>query len=152
MAPMIAGKRKRAKGSDLAPALAGLPDDHCQCPHWGYVVEGEIEVTYQGGARGTVRAGDHCDWPARKVVRVTEDTSDVAFSPVEGDGRAARACTCKKWLRDVHASSPPEPSRPAAQAHCCALKPALRAALIRRAEAEAGPRHRHLAAQRHPNP
>lgn len=96
---MIAGKRKRAMGSDLAPALAGLPDDHCQCPHWGYVIEGEIEVTYQGGARGTVRAGDHCDWPARKGVRVTEDRSDVAFSPVEATAELRAHVTCKMWLR-----------------------------------------------------
>src|SRR4029079_6295088 len=26
------------KGADFGPALAGLPDDMCQCPHWGYVL------------------------------------------------------------------------------------------------------------------
>jgi hypothetical protein len=31
---------------DLAPLLKGLPDDRCQCPHWGYVIEGRITVTY----------------------------------------------------------------------------------------------------------
>jgi hypothetical protein len=24
--------------ADLTPAFAGLPDDRCQCEHWGYVV------------------------------------------------------------------------------------------------------------------
>lgn len=23
------------KGTDMAPALKGMPDDLCQCPHWG---------------------------------------------------------------------------------------------------------------------
>src|SRR6266545_6298504 len=27
---------------DLAPLLKGLPDDRCQCPHWGYVFKGRI--------------------------------------------------------------------------------------------------------------
>ena len=25
---------------DATPLLKGLPDDRCQCPHWGYVVSG----------------------------------------------------------------------------------------------------------------
>ena len=28
------------KGNDLGKALAGLPDDVCQCPHWGYMLKG----------------------------------------------------------------------------------------------------------------
>jgi hypothetical protein len=28
------------KETDLAPMLKGLPDDRCQCPHWGYVFKG----------------------------------------------------------------------------------------------------------------
>ncbi|MEO1688689.1 MAG: cupin domain-containing protein [Pseudomonadota bacterium] len=80
---MIAGKLKLAKGSDLAPVLAGLPHDHCQCPHWGYVIEGEIEVTYQSGETETVRAGDLYYWPPGHVVRFTEDTTYVEFSPAE---------------------------------------------------------------------
>ena len=25
---------------DMGPMFGGLPDGRCQCPHWGYVVEG----------------------------------------------------------------------------------------------------------------
>lgn len=25
---------------DIAPLLEGLPNDMCQCPHWGYVLKG----------------------------------------------------------------------------------------------------------------
>ena len=33
---------------DNAPLLKGLPDDKCHCPHWGYVVEGEIGWVVNG--------------------------------------------------------------------------------------------------------
>jgi hypothetical protein len=33
-------------GADLAPLLAGLEGDLCQCPHWGYVLHGALTVTY----------------------------------------------------------------------------------------------------------
>src|SRR5271169_4567196 len=32
--------------ADLAPMLKGLPDDRCQCPHWGYVFKGKMTVRY----------------------------------------------------------------------------------------------------------
>ena len=28
------------EGVDLGPALQGLPDDLCPCPHWGYMLKG----------------------------------------------------------------------------------------------------------------
>jgi hypothetical protein len=26
---------------DATPFMRGLPDDRCQCPHWGYVLKGK---------------------------------------------------------------------------------------------------------------
>ncbi|MGH9135900.1 MAG: hypothetical protein ACRD0G_02500 [Acidimicrobiales bacterium] len=37
-----------SEDADLAPAYAGLPDDRCQCEHWGYVLSGS--VTYRTAA------------------------------------------------------------------------------------------------------
>jgi len=41
---------------DSAPLLRGLPDDHCNCPHWGYVFKGKVsfdladrEEVYEAG-------------------------------------------------------------------------------------------------------
>ena len=41
---------------DLAEVLKGLPDDRCQCPHWGYVFKGRLtwrfadrEEVYEAG-------------------------------------------------------------------------------------------------------
>jgi hypothetical protein len=31
---------------DLAPLLKGLPDDSCQCPHWGYLFKGRMTVRF----------------------------------------------------------------------------------------------------------
>lgn len=32
--------------ADPAPLFEGLPDNRCQCEHYGYVLEGEIVVRY----------------------------------------------------------------------------------------------------------
>src|ERR1700674_187654 len=31
---------------DATPLLKGLPDDRCQCPHWGYVANGKLTFRY----------------------------------------------------------------------------------------------------------
>lgn len=31
---------------DPAALFRGLPDDRCQCPHWGFVVSGRLEIHY----------------------------------------------------------------------------------------------------------
>jgi hypothetical protein len=37
------------KGTDLGPALVGLPGDLCQCPHWGYMLKGRVMMRTEGG-------------------------------------------------------------------------------------------------------
>jgi hypothetical protein len=32
--------------SDMAGLLKGLPDDRCSCPHWGYVMSGQLTFTF----------------------------------------------------------------------------------------------------------
>ena len=31
---------------DATPFMKGLPDDRCQCPHWGYVIKGKMTARY----------------------------------------------------------------------------------------------------------
>ena len=31
---------------DVAPLFAGLPDDRCQCAHWGYVIAGSLTFRF----------------------------------------------------------------------------------------------------------
>jgi hypothetical protein len=43
--------------ADLTPLFAGLPDDRCQCSHWGYVVKGKLTFKTASGDE-TFETGD----------------------------------------------------------------------------------------------
>lgn len=68
-------------GADAAPLLEGLPEDKCQCPHWGYMLKGAIYIRYSDGREEVCRAGEMFHWPAGHTVWVKEDTAFVEFSP-----------------------------------------------------------------------
>lgn len=70
-----------AAGTDIAPLLKGLPSDSCHAPHWGYVLEGEVTVTYVDASEETVRGGDLFYWPPGHSVRVGQDAEIILFSP-----------------------------------------------------------------------
>ena len=70
-----------AAGTDIAPLLKGLEDDLCQSPHWGYLIEGEVTVTYNDGKDETVSGGDLFYWPAGHTVKVAKDAEVILFSP-----------------------------------------------------------------------
>ena len=38
-------------GLKTDPLFAGLPDDRCQCAHWGYIVSGTMRVHSADGSR-----------------------------------------------------------------------------------------------------
>jgi hypothetical protein len=68
-------------GTDIAPLLQGLEDDLCQAPHWGYLLQGKLDVTFAGGEQETVRKGDLFYWPPGHTVKAGEDSEVVLFSP-----------------------------------------------------------------------
>ena len=70
-----------ARGADMAPLLHGLPDDACDAPHWGYVISGELVVTYVDGLEESCATGDLVYWPPGHSVRVLQDAEVVMFSP-----------------------------------------------------------------------
>jgi len=70
-----------AAGTDIAPLLEGLEGDACQSPHWGYLIEGEVTVSYTDGSEETVQAGDIFYWPPGHSVRVGKDAEIILFSP-----------------------------------------------------------------------
>ena len=70
-----------AAGADIAPLLEGLDDDMCHAPHWGYVLEGKLTVSYKDGSHESVRGGDLFYWPPGHSVRVEQDAEFVMFSP-----------------------------------------------------------------------
>jgi len=68
-------------GTDIAPLLVGLEGDACQAPHWGYIISGEVVVTYTDGTHETCAGNDLFYWPPGHSVRAVADTEVILFSP-----------------------------------------------------------------------
>ncbi len=67
---------------DGTPLLKGMPDDSCQCPHWGYVVKGRL--TYRFADHEEVfEAGDAFYLPPGHVPLAEAGSELVQFSPAE---------------------------------------------------------------------
>lgn len=68
--------------ADAAPLLRGLPDDRCQCPHWGYVLKGRL--TYRFADHEEVfEAGDAFYLPPGHVPVAEAGSELVQFSPAD---------------------------------------------------------------------
>ena len=74
-------------GADIAPLLKGLEGDLCQAPHWGYVLQGELTVTYADGEEEKIKGGDLFYWPPGHTVRVGADAEVILFSPQDEHGK-----------------------------------------------------------------
>lgn len=70
-----------AAGVDTTELFKGLEGNLCQCPHWGYVLRGEVTVTDAAGKQETVKTNDLFYWPAGHNVKVTADAELIMFSP-----------------------------------------------------------------------
>lgn len=85
---MISGEYfSLAAGTDIAPLLQGLEGDLCHSPHWGYLLQGELTVTYADGTDEIVRGGDLFYWPPGHTVKVAEDAEVILFSPQHEHGQ-----------------------------------------------------------------
>jgi hypothetical protein len=60
-----------------------LPDDLCQCAHWGYVTEGSINVRYSDDTEETTRAGELFYWPGGHTGWTDEGVTFIEFSPTD---------------------------------------------------------------------
>ncbi len=70
-----------AAGVDTTPLFQGLEGNLCQCPHWGFVLRGELTTTDAKGKQETVIANDLFYWPPGHNVCVDSDAEIVMFSP-----------------------------------------------------------------------
>jgi len=68
-------------GADLAPLLEGLEHDACHSAHWGFMVAGDVVVSYTDGTDERCSMGDLFYWPPGHSVRVETDAQLVMFSP-----------------------------------------------------------------------
>jgi len=68
---------------DQTPVLKGLPDDQCQCPHWGYVIKGRLTIR-SGDREEVFEAGDAYYLAPGHVGVSNEPGSEIVqFSPAE---------------------------------------------------------------------
>jgi hypothetical protein len=64
-------------------AFRGLPDDACQCPHWGYLFRGAFKLSYTDGHEEIVRSGQaYYAAPGHRFLAI-EECETVEFSPTE---------------------------------------------------------------------
>lgn len=68
-------------GTDFTPMLQGLQNNSCHCPHWGYVVEGELLVKYDNGTEEKLAAGDVFYLPPGHTAIVEKDLKFLDFNP-----------------------------------------------------------------------
>ncbi len=68
---------------DPAPYFVGLPDDRCQCPHWGVVSEGRITFRWADRME-TYEAGDAYYAEPGHLPLIAAGTTLVEFSPSAG--------------------------------------------------------------------
>ncbi len=66
---------------DGTPLMKGLPDDRCQCPHWGYVLKGKMTFRY-ADREEVYEAGEAYYAPPGHVPAKHEPGTEVVqFSP-----------------------------------------------------------------------
>lgn len=68
-------------GVDTTPLFIGLEGDLCQCPHWGFLLSGQLTTTDANGFEEIVDANELFYWPAGHNVKVNADAEIVMFSP-----------------------------------------------------------------------
>ncbi len=68
--------------ADMAPLLKGLPDDQCQCQHWGQVMRGEVTFTFADHSE-TFTAGDAFYVPPRHTPSSAAGTEYLLITPAD---------------------------------------------------------------------
>ena len=69
----------------------GLPDDRCQCDHWGYCFKGSFRVTYLDGPEEVIREGEAYHLRPGHFVQTLEPVELLELSPVEEHDRTMAA-------------------------------------------------------------
>jgi hypothetical protein len=86
---MTVGYFRLKAGTDLSPALVGLPGELCQCPHWGYMLKGRVMMKTKDGEQ-VFEAGKPFYWGPGHAPVALEDSEYVDFSPTEELGAVIR--------------------------------------------------------------
>ena len=68
--------------ADLAELFKGLPDDRCQCPHWGVVLRGKLKYTGDDGET-IIEAGEAYYVAPGHLPYLYAGTEVIEFSPTK---------------------------------------------------------------------
>ena len=68
------------KKMDATPLLKGLPNDRCQCPHWGYVLKGRM-IMRNKDREEIANAGDAYYMAPEHTAIFDAGTEVLEFSP-----------------------------------------------------------------------
>jgi hypothetical protein len=64
-------------------AFQGLPDNLCQCPHWGYLLKGRALLRMADGSETTINGGDLYYCPPGHKLYAIEDFENIEFNPAK---------------------------------------------------------------------
>lgn len=82
LGPFTVAFERFHEDADPAPLFQGLPDDRCQCEHWGTVRSGKVVFRFVDHEE-TFVAGDFYYVPPGHLPLVTAGTEVAEFSPTE---------------------------------------------------------------------
>jgi hypothetical protein len=69
--------------ADMAPLFEGLPDNRCQCTHFGIVLKGGLKYHYADGTEDLIGPGEAYVARPGHTPELFPDTEVVEFSPSE---------------------------------------------------------------------
>jgi len=93
--------------ADFAPLFRGLPDDRCQCPHWGYVQRGRLVYRYPDGDEEITTAEAYYARPGHISI-VFAGTELVEFSPTAELAKTS-AVIRRNLAAGIRPAAPTEP-------------------------------------------
>jgi hypothetical protein len=82
LGPYTVGFESFREDVDPGPLFAGLPDDRCQCPHWGVVRSGKLTIRYASRDE-TYGVGDAYYAEPGHLPLVFAGAEIVEFSPTD---------------------------------------------------------------------
>ena len=89
---------------DATPLMKGLPDDRCQCEHWGYVLNGKLTFRYADHEE-TIEAGEaFYASPGHIPISHEPGTQYVQWSPADDIHKVAEVM--QKNMAAMQAGAP----------------------------------------------
>jgi hypothetical protein len=95
--------------ADFGPLFRGLPDDRCQCPHWGFVRRGRLIYRYADGD-DEITAGEAYYARPGHISVVYAGTELVEFSP-SAELATTSAAIARNRAAGVEPAAPPDRMR-----------------------------------------